>query len=185
MKTFQQKASWQAFEVPLFVSWCYKIWWYEDVSPFFIIPPRDILGQVGHPGGLKYNRVIVFAKVPKIHVVKVSTTLGTLAAGLRSWPWRWYQKMPIMCIQMANMLNNFPKIQGWGIKTVHARASGLHFPTPFWAWGRPRGGCTKSDLTMLLSYVLLMSYPKIIFLGLVVSEKIAKKIILFHVFYYM
>ena len=38
-----------------------------------------------------------------------------------SWPWGWYQKMPIMFKQRSSMLNNFPKIHGWGIKTVHAR----------------------------------------------------------------
>ena len=35
------------------------------------------------------------------------------------------------------MLNNFPKIHGWGIKTVQARASGLNIPT----LGRPNLDC--------------------------------------------
>ena len=87
--------------------------------------------------------------------------------------------MPIIIIQRANMLNNFPKIQGWGIKIVHARASGLHFPTPFWAWGWPWGWYPKFDLTRFFPFALLMSYPKIIFLGLLVWEELGKKIILY------
>ena len=137
------------------------------------------------------QRASMLYNFPKMHGWSIKTVQAR-ASGLNilipswvwSWPWGRYQKMPIMFIQRANMLNNFRKINGWAIKSVHARASGLHFPTPFWAWGWPRGWYTKSDLTMLLTHVLLTSYPKIIFLGLVVSEEIAKKIILFRVFYY-
>ena len=79
----------------------------------------------------------------------------------RGWPWGWYQKMPIMFIQRANMLNNFPKIQGWGIKTVHARASGLHFPTPFWAWGRPWGWYQKMPIIIIQRANMLDNFPQV------------------------
>ena len=39
--------------------------------------------------------------------------------------------------RMANMLNKIPKIHIKSFKTVDARASGLHFTTPFWAWSWP------------------------------------------------
>ena len=140
---------------------------------------------------MSFSRVQL-TKIPKIHV-KSFKTVKARASGLNSptsswawsWPWGWYQKIPIMFIQRANMSNKFPKIHGCDIKTVHVRASWLHFPTPFWVWGRPGWWYPKSDLTRLLAHVLLMSYPKIIFLGLVVSEELAKKIIFFRVFYYM
>ena len=138
------------------------------------------------------QRASMLYNFPKIHGWSIKTVQAR-ASGLNittlswvwSWPWGWYQKMPIMFIQRASMLNNFPKIQGWGIKTVHARASGLHFPTPFWAWGRPRGWYTKSNLTKLLTYVLLMSYSKIIFLALLITEIFAHIGLFFLVFYYM
>ena len=137
------------------------------------------------------QRASMLNNFPKIHGWGIKT-MHARASGFHfptpfwawGWPWGWYHKMSIMFIQRANVLNNFPKIHGSGIKTVHARASGLHFPTPFWAWGWPRGRYTKSDLTILLTHVLLTSYSKIIFLGLVVSEEIAKKILFFRVFYY-
>ena len=37
----------------------------------------------------------------------------------------------------ANMLNKIPEIHIKSFKTVDARASGLHFTTPFWAWSWP------------------------------------------------
>ena len=174
-----------------------------EASKLCMPGPQDSIFQhpfapeVSSEGGIRklpimfIKRANTLINLPKIHGWGIKT-LRARSSGLHfptpfcAWgrPWGWHQKMPTMFIQRAIMLNNFPKIQGWGIKTVHARASGLHFPTPFWAWGWPRGWYTKSDLTMLLTHVLLTSYPKIIFLGLVVSEEIAKKIILFRVFYY-
>ena len=90
-------------------------------------------------------------QVKKTLVQKVSRgivqTLGTLAAGLqfpapswpRSWPWRWYQKMPITFIRWGSMLNNFPKINGWATKL---RAPGHYFPTP-WVWSLPWGNANN------------------------------------------
>ena len=97
------------------------------------------------------------------------TAVGTLAARLHfpapscfgSWHWKWYQKMPITFIQRASMLNNFPKIQGWGIKTVHARASGLHFPTSFCAWGKPWGWYQKMSIIIIQRANMLNNFPKI------------------------
>ena len=158
-KTVDTRASGLHFPTPP-RAWSWPWGWYKKI-------PKMLIQMVG-----------MLNKFPKFHGLGIKA-VHARASGLHfptpfcawGWPWGWYQKMPIMFIQRANMLNNFPKIQGWGIKTVHARASGLHFPTPFWAWGRPRGGCTKSDLTRLLTHVLLMSYPKIICLGLLVSEE--------------
>ena len=39
-------------------------------------------------------------------------------------------------------------------------------------WGGPCGSYSQFDLARFLSYILVMTYPKIIFLGLVVSEEI-------------
>ena len=122
------------------------------------------------------QRANMLNNFPKIHGWGIKTVHARghhFPTPFCAWgrPWGWYQKMLITIIQRANMLNNLPKIQGWGIKTVHARASELHFPTPFWAWGWPRGWYPKFDLTRFFPYALLMSYPKIIFLALIVPEE--------------
>ena len=83
-------------------------------------------------------------KIPKIHV-KSFKTVDARASGLHfttpfwawSWPWRWYQKLPVTVFYRANMLNKIPKIHIKSFKTVDARASGLHFTTPFSAWSWP------------------------------------------------
>ena len=164
-------------------------------------------------------------KIPKIHII-IFKTVDARASGLHfttsssawRWPWRWYQKLPKTAFYRANMLNKIPKIHIKSFKTVEARASWLHFTTPFWAWrwyqklpiitfwGKqeiynisknqlsrhygvlsraqkptfrplfgvpwaPKRAYPRFYLTTLFLYVLLMSYPKIIFLGLVVPEK--------------
>ena len=137
-------------------------------------------------------RASMLNKIPKIHGrdikavdAKASGLCFTTPSWAQSWHWGWYQIIPIMFVLRAIMLKKVIKIQGWGIKTVHARASGLHFQTPFWAWGRPRGWYPKFDLTRLSPYALLMSYSKIIFLALLVTEIFAHIGLFFLVFYYM
>ena len=159
IKTVHARTSGLHFPTP-FWAWGRPWGWYKKM-PMMFIPRANLLNNFSkiHGWGIK----TVHARASELHFPTPFWAWG--------WPWGRYQKMPMMFIQRASMLNNFPKIHGRGIKTVHARASGLHFPTPFWAWGWPRGWYTKCDLTMLLTHVLLTSYPKIIFLDLVVSEK--------------
>ena len=83
-------------------------------------------------------------KIPKIHI-KSFKTVDARASGLHfaapflawSWPWRWYQKLPVTVFSRANMLNKIPKIHNKSLKTVDARASRQHFTTPFSAWSWP------------------------------------------------
>ena len=93
-----------------------------------------------------FYRVNMLNKIPKIHI-KSFKTVDARASGLHfttpywawSWPWQWYQKLPIMFFHRASMLNKIPKIHGYCFKTVHPRASVLHFTTPSWAWSWPWG----------------------------------------------
>ena len=80
---------------------------------------------------------------------------------VRSWPWGWYQKMPIVFNQRSSMLNNFPKIHGWGIKTVQARASGLNIPTLSWVWSWPWGWYLKMSIMFIQRASKLNNFPKI------------------------
>ena len=83
----------------------------------------------------------MLTNIPKIHVYSLET-LVSRASGLYfptpSWawslPWRWYQKVSIMCFYRASMLTKIPKIHVYSFKTLDARASGLYFATPSWAW---------------------------------------------------
>ena len=159
IKTVQARAS--GLNIPtLSWVWSWPWGWYMKMPTMFI------------------QRASTLNNFPKIQGWGIKT-VHARASGLHfptsfcAWgqPWGWYQKMPIMFIQRANMLNNFPKIQGWDIKIVHARTTGIHFQTPFWAWGRPWGWYPKFHLTRFFPYALLMSYPKIIFLALIVPEE--------------
>ena len=40
-------------------------------------------------------------------------------------------------VHRASMLTKIPKIHVYSFKTLNARASGLNFPTPYWAWSLP------------------------------------------------
>ena len=149
IKTVQARAS--GLNIPTFSwVWSWPWGWYQKMPIMFI------------------QRANMLSNFPKIQGWGIKT-VHARASGLHfptpfwAWgrPWGWYQKMPIIIIQRANMLNNFPKIQGWGIKTVHARASGLHFPTPFWAWGRPWGWCQKMPIMFIQRASILNNFPKI------------------------
>ena len=59
------------------------------------------------------------------------------------------------------MLNNFPKIHGWGIKTVQARASGLNIPTLSWVWSWPWGWYLKMSIMFIQRASKLNNFPKI------------------------
>ena len=79
----------------------------------------------------------------------------------QSCPWGWYQQMPIMFIQRASMLYNFPKMHGWSIKTVQARASGLNIPTLSWVWSWPWGWYLKMSIMFIQRASKLNNFPKI------------------------
>ena len=65
-----------------------------------------------------------------------------------------------MFFQRPSILNKFPKIHGCAIKTVHARASWLHFPTPFWAWSWPWGWYQKIPIMFFQRASTLNNFPK-------------------------
>ena len=97
-----------------------------------------------------FHTASVLTKIPKIHVYNLKT-LDARASGLHfptpSWawslPWRWYQKVPIMFFHKDGMLTKIHKIHVFSLKILDARASGLHFLTPFWAWGLSQGCSPK------------------------------------------
>ena len=99
-----------------------------------------------------FYRASMLTNIPKIHVYSLKT-LDARAWGLHFptpyWAWslprRWYQKLPTMFFHWVSMLTNIPKLHAYSLKTLDARASGLHFPTPSRAWGRPWGCYPKSD----------------------------------------
>ena len=113
------------------------------------------------------QRASMLTKTPKIHVYSFKT-LDARASGLYfptpSWPWslpwRWYQKVPIMFSHRASILSKMPKIHVHCFKIVDARASGLHFPIPSWAWS--------------LRWRWYKKYPKCFFTELVCWPKIPK-----------
>ena len=59
------------------------------------------------------------------------------------------------------MLNNFPQIHGWGIKTVQARASGLNIPTFSWVWSWPWVWYQKMPIMFIQRASMLYNFPKI------------------------
>ena len=85
-----------------------------------------------------FHRASMLTNIPKIHVYNLKT-LDARAWELhfpalsRAWSltWGWYQKVPVMFFHRASMLTKIPKIHAYSFKTLDARASGLHFPTPF------------------------------------------------------
>ena len=105
---------------------------------------------------MSFQRASILNKIPR-NYMKSFKTVDTRASGLHfitplwawSWPWGWYKKIPKMFIQRVGMLNKFSKFHSLGIKAVHARASGLHFPTPFCAWGRPWGWYQKMPIMFI------------------------------------
>ena len=157
-KLLMLKASELHFATPSAWSWPWR--WYHK------IPIMSI------------QRASILTRYPKIHANSFKTVdvmASTLHISTPPWAWRWpwglYHKIPIMSFQRASMLNKMPITHVKSFETVQARPSGLHFPTPFWAWGRPRSLNQEFDLTRFFTYVLLMTYPKINSLGYLVSEK--------------
>ena len=133
VKTLDARASGLYFPTP---SWAWSLpWrWYQNVPIMFC------------------HRASMLTNIPKIYVYSFKT-LDARASGLYfptpSWPWslpwRWYQKGPIMFSHRASILSKMPKIHVHCFKTLDARASGVHFPTPSWASGRLWGCYPKSD----------------------------------------
>ena len=136
LKTMDARASGLHFPTP---SWAWSLpWrWYQKVPIMF------------------FHRDEMLTKIPKNHVFSFKT-LDARASGLhfptppwaKSWPWGWYQKVPIMFFHRAGMINKIPKIHYYSFKALHARASGLHYPTPSWAWGLPWGCYPKINPPM-------------------------------------
>ena len=156
LKALDARASGLHFPTP---SWAWSLpWrWYQNISIMF------------------FHRASMLTKIPKIHVCSFKT-LNARASGLYfptpSWawslPWRWYLKVPIMFFHRASILTKIPKIHVYSFKTLNARASGLHFPTPYWAWGLPRGFSPKFNPPMLLPIYWWRLCPNFIPLALLV-----------------
>ena len=131
-----------------------------------------------------FHTASVLTKIPKIHVYNLKT-LDARASGLHfptpSWawslPWRWYQKVPIMFFHRDGMLTKIPKIHIFSFKTLDARASGLHFPTPSWAWGLPCGCYPKINPIRTLLIYLWRLGPNFIPIDLLVKEEFAKNLL--------
>ena len=133
LKTLDARALGLHFLTP---SWAWSLpWrWYQNVQIMF------------------FHRASILTKIPKIRVYSLKILD---ARALRqhfptpSWawslPWRCYQKESIMFFHRVSMLTKIPKIHVFSFKTLDARASRLHFPTPSRAWGRPWGCYPKSD----------------------------------------
>ena len=162
LKTLDARASGQYFPTR---SWAWSLpWrWYQKVPIKF------------------FHGASMLTKIPKIYVYSFKTLVAR-ASGLYfptpSWawslPWRWYQKVPIKFFHRASMLTKIPKIHVYSFKILDARASGLHFPTPFWAWGQPWEWYLKfNPITSLPIYWWRLS-PNFIPLALQVWEEFAK-----------
>ena len=110
----------------------------------------------------------MLTKIPKIYVYSFKT-LDARASGLYfptpSWawslPWRWHRKVPIKFFHRASMLTKIPKIHVYSFKTLDARASGLSFPTPSWAWGLWRRCYQKVPIMFFHWASMLTKIPKI------------------------
>ena len=63
--------------------------------------------------------------------------------------------------QRASMLTKIPKIHIYSLKTLDARASGLHFPTPYWAWSLPWRWYQKIPMMFFHWPSTLSKIPKI------------------------
>ena len=95
---------------------------------------------------MSIQRASILNKIPKIHAnsfktvdVRASTLHISTPPWAWRWPWRLYNKIPIMSFQRASMLNKIPITHVKSFKTVDVRASGQHFPTPPWTWSWPWG----------------------------------------------
>ena len=144
-------------------AWSLPWKWYQNVAIIF------------------FHRGNMLTKIPKIHAYSFKT-LDVRALGLHfptpSWawslPWRRFKKVPIMFFHWASMLTKIPKIHVHSFKTLGVRASGLHFPTPFLAWGRPWGWYPKFNPPMSLHIYWWRLCPNFIPLALQVWEEFAK-----------
>ena len=142
-KLFNARASGLHFTTP---SWAWM--WYQKVPIMFNVHGASVL--------------------PKIHVYSCKT-LDALAWGQHfptppwawSWPWGWYKKEPIMFFHRASMLTYIPKIYVYSLKTLDARASGLHFPTPSWAWSLHWRWYQKVPIMFLHRAIALTNIPEI------------------------
>ena len=156
LKTLDARASGLRFPTPSW-AWCLPWRWQQKLPIMF------------------FHTASVLTKIPRIHVYNLKT-MDARASGLHfptpSWawslPWRWYQKVPIMFFLRDGMLTKIPKIHIFSFKTLDARASGLHFPTPSWAWGLPRGCYPKINPIRTLLIYLWRLGPNFIPLDLLV-----------------
>ena len=148
-KTLDARASGLHYSTP---SWAWGLWWrwYQKVPIRF------------------FHRVSTLTNISKFHVYSLKT-LDARTWGLHfptphwawSLPWRWCKKLPSIYFQRASMLTNIPKIHGYSLKTMDARAWGLHFPTPYWAWSLPRRWYQKVPIMFFHSAGMLTKIPKI------------------------
>ena len=131
-------------------AWSLPWWWHQKVPIMF------------------FHRASMLTNMPKIHVYSLKTP-DTRVWGLHfptpywawSLPWRWYQNVPIMFFHRASMLTKIPKIHVYSFKTLDARASGLHFPTPSWAWSLPWRWYQKVPIMFFHRASMLTKIPKI------------------------
>ena len=115
-----------------------------------------------------FHTASMLNKISEIHVYSFKV-LDARASGLQfpapSWawslPWRCYQKVPIMFFHRPSMLTKIPQIHDYSFKTLDARASGQHFPTPPWAWSWPWGWYQKEPIMFFHRANMLNKIPKI------------------------
>ena len=118
---------------------------------------------------MSIQRASILNKIPKIHAnssknvdVRASTLHISTPPWAWRWPWRLYNKIPIMSFQRASILNKIPRNHMKSFKTVDTRASGLHFITPLWAWSWPWGWYKKIPMQWCFQRAFMLNtLPKI------------------------
>lgn len=68
-----------------------------------------------------------------------------------------------MFFHRASMLTKITKIFAYSLKTLEARASGLHFPTPYWAWSLPLRWYQNVPMMFFTELVCWQKYTKYMF----------------------
>ena len=144
---FLRVCVWQKY--PKFMLKASKLWMLWPQNSIF----QHLLLPEAYPEGdikksiMSIQRAIIkdsiLNKIPEIHVKSFKTVDFTTPSLAWRWPWGWYQKLSVIFFQRAIMLNKIPKIHVKSFKTVDARASGLNYTTPSWAWRWPQGWYQK------------------------------------------
>ena len=178
-KTLDARASGLNFPTPY---WACPDGFTFTASKLWIPGPGDCIFQhfiepeACPEGGIKkypycfFHWASVLTNIPKIHVYSLKT-LDARAWGLHfptpywawSLTWMWYQKVPIMFFHSASMLTKIPKIRVYSFKTLDARARGLHFPTPYWAWSMPWRWYQKVPILFFKGPLCWPTYSKSMF----------------------